>query len=381
MTAPISSELDPRVAFLELARIITLDDPDEALVHAGRLAAQLTAAEHGRAVFDEDLFPDLTAPRRLDGTALETEAPLPPELRPVGGMGVQSWLAVPLYEADGRRIGLIAVANRLDGDFTERDEEVLSAFAVAVAAALGRARAVASLQDAHLQRQAFFGVISHELRTPITTIYGGSRVLRQSGSRLTHDARQQLLDDVAEEAERLYRLVEDLLVLSRTERDAPVVAAEPILLQHLVSRVVTAEQQHWPRARLRVTTSPGLPPVMGDSTLVEQVLRNLLSNAAKYAGAAGPIEVVAAGNEGWVEVRVLDQGPGVEPDALERVFELFYRGSEAPAHAQGAGIGLYACRQLVEAMGGSVWALPRTPVGAEFGFRLRAHGAEDEPAG
>jgi signal transduction histidine kinase len=128
-----------------------------------------------------------------------------------------------------------------------------------------------------------------------------------------------------------------------------------------------------------VSATAGLPPVLGDSTLVEQVVRNLVSNAAKYAGNSGPIEIQAEVQGEWVEVRVLDEGPGMTAAVAERVFDLFYRAPDAASQAQGAGIGLYACRQLVEAMGGSVWARARETVGAEFGFRLRADVGDDFP--
>jgi signal transduction histidine kinase len=204
-------------------------------------------------------------------------------------------------------------------------------------------------------------------------------MLSQAGARLTHDAREQLMDDITAESERLYRLVEDLLVLSRAEREALDVAAEPILLRHLLGRVAASEQQRWPSSRIRVEAGPDLPPVMGDSTLVEQVVRNLLGNAIKYAGADGPIHLSASSSDGWVEVRVADRGPGIEIAPPDRVFELFYRAPDAPSRAQGAGIGLYVCRELVRAMGGRIWMLRREDRGTEFAFRLPAY-AEDETA-
>jgi K+-sensing histidine kinase KdpD len=376
VNAQAQTALDPAVALAEMARIIAAPDVGEALEHIARFAGAVSGARR-IVVALEDANDGRTSrvwPADLGNgndpaiAAVAGGAPVP-----------GSWLSVPLVSAGGKHIGFIAAGDRIDGPFGSHEEEALAALGAAAGVALERVRSVTELEEAQQQRQAFFGVISHELRTPITTIYGGSRVLRQSGSRLNHDARQQLLDDIAEEAERLYRLVEDLLVLSRAERDALVVAAEPILLQHVVTRVVASEQGRWPRARLRVSATAGLPPVLGDSTLVEQVVRNLVSNAAKYAGNSGPIEIQAEVQGEWVEVRVLDEGPGMTAAVAERVFDLFYRAPDAASQAQGAGIGLYACRQLVEAMGGSVWARARETVGAEFGFRLRADVGDDFP--
>ena len=167
---------------------------------------------------------------------------------------LRGFLAAPLVDSDGRSRGRVALSDPVDGDFTEqagRAPRRRRRHGRRSARAAPRSRS--GLEDAQLQRQAFFGVVSHELRTPITTIYGGIRMLGQAGARLSHDTREQLLEDITAESERLYRLVEDLLVLSRAERDALDVAAEPILLQHLLARVAASEQQRAPWSRLRVT--------------------------------------------------------------------------------------------------------------------------------
>jgi len=398
-----------------LTRAIADDSPADALRELAIQAANLTDASLV-AVWTSDIAGDEAAVVDARGAdvgdpaargalvaALSSvlSAALPPEgvitVSAAGGddriRGAADVLRVVSPRGDVRE--LVVVVGRLGGPGTgdagglgvalrtaaaaPEVEQLVAAMAELGGAVVSRTRAVAALEEAERQRQAFFGVVSHELRTPITTIYGGTRVLRQSGGRLSHDAREQLLDDVGQEAERLYRLVEDLLVLSRAEREALVVAGEPILLQHLASRVAAAEQQRWPRARIRVEAQPGLQPVLGDSTLVEQVIRNLVSNAAKYAGDAGPITVQCSAAGPWIEVRVLDEGPGVDDEELARVFDLFYRGPRAPNRAQGAGIGLYACRQLITAMGGEIWVANRPDGGAEFGFRLRVDEGDDKP--
>jgi two-component system sensor histidine kinase KdpD len=110
--------------------------------------------------------------------------------------------------------------------------------------------------------------------------------------------------------------------------------------------------------------------VRADETYVEQVLRNLLGNAAKYAPAGATVRVEIRRARDVVEVRVLDGGPGLPPDTLERVFDLFYRVPELSRSVAGAGIGLFVSRSLVEAMGGRIWARNRPEGGAEFGFTL-----------
>ena len=291
MSTETKAELDGRSLLATLADLIAADDPAAAIASIARQAALLTHSSLAVATYQahEEAAPEVAVfaapgvddvPARLLGPALHAAlrdagrsvrwpspsgSPLDAILD-AANVG-DSVLAAPLGGSTAGA-GSVAVVRHATSSFAEADESLLLAFAATASAALERTQLVADLEAARAQREAFFGVLSHELRTPMTTIYGGTRVLRQSGTRLSHDARQQLLDDVGEEAERLYRLVEDLLVLSRTERNALPVVAEPMLVQHVLARVVASEQQRWPRARFRLVPDVGLPPVMGDSTLV-----------------------------------------------------------------------------------------------------------------
>jgi two-component system sensor histidine kinase KdpD len=124
-----------------------------------------------------------------------------------------------------------------------------------------------------------------------------------------------------------------------------------------------------------------LPIVIGEETYVEQVVRNLLTNAAKYSDPPTPIGVVAEAVGQEVVVRVLDEGIGIDTADAERAFDLFYRARSVTKVASGAGIGLFVCRQLVRAMGGRIWIEPRPSGGTEVGFALPAHPDEDLDAG
>ena len=182
------------------------------------------------------------------------------------------------------------------------------------------------------------------------------------------------------DAERLYRLTEDLLVLTRLERHDLEVGKEPVLLSRLAERVIASERKRWPLVDVRLRVASVVPPVEGEDNYVEQVLRNLVGNAAKYSPAGGVVEVTVeqAGDE--TVVRVLDRGPGIQGEDPDRLFSLFYRAPATATQASGAGIGLFVSRRLVLAMGGRLWAKARDGGGSEFGFALRRY-ADDELAG
>ena len=238
-------------------------------------------------------------------------------------------------------------------------------------------RDVTEARAAGIMQEAFIGVLSHELRTPVTTIYGASKVLARGEERLSEATRRDVHHDIEAEADRLYRLVEDLLVLARFDGQRLTLGDEPVLLQRLVPGVVASEKARWPSARLRLEAPPGLPTVRADPTYTEQVLRNLLTNAAKYGPPGAEIRIVLEGSGDEVLVRVLDEGPGFPAEKADLLFDLFYRSPLTAGAAGGAGIGLFVCRRLVQAMGGRIWAANRPEGGAEFGFSLRTL-VEDE---
>ena len=219
-------------------------------------------------------------------------------------------------------------------------------------------------------RETFVGVLSHELRTPVTTIFGGAKLLARETSNLDEETRRGIFRDIHDEAERLQRLVEDVVALNRFGEAVGEVGREPVLMQRLLPRVVQSEDGRWPGVNFQMEIESGLPTVSADPTYVEQVVRNLLSNAAKYGGLDSTVVVRADRGDGEVVVRVLDDGPGFPIEERDRLFELFYRSARTATIAGGAGIGLFVCARLVAAMGGRIWAGARPTGGSEFGFAL-----------
>jgi signal transduction histidine kinase len=295
---------------------------------------------------------------------------------PEAALRMHSWLAVPLVRR-GTGIGLLEIDSTERNAFDGADAELLATVARALGGSVELASRYAQERKANALRDAFIGVISHELRTPITTIYGLSAMLRQRMDTLSPEVRAQALEDVEAEADRLYRLVEDLLVLSRAERGRVEIATDAVAIGHVLRRAVDAEAARWPTRHFELDVPPDLPLVLGEETYLEQVVRNLLTNAAKYSDPGNSIVIEARAADDVI-VRVLDEGVGIAEEDVPHVFELFYRSAAVTRKAAGAGIGLFVSRQLVEAMGGRIWVASRPERGAEVGFAMPTHRLDDE---
>jgi two-component system sensor histidine kinase KdpD len=198
-----------------------------------------------------------------------------------------------------------------------------------------------------------------------------SQVLRQRHGSMEPTDLRQMIEDIEGEADRLRRLAEDLLVLSRTESGRLQVTLDPLLVGHVIRRRIGEEESRWPDHEFEAQIPAGIGLVLGEEMYVEQVVQNLLSNAAKYSPPGSTVEVVVEQEGAEIRVRVLDEGIGLGAEATtDRLFELFYRSPDATRQASGAGIGLFVCRQLIESMGGRIWAAQRDGRGSEFGFAL-----------
>jgi PAS domain S-box-containing protein len=234
-------------------------------------------------------------------------------------------------------------------------------------------------------RDRFLGVLSHELRTPVTSIYGGTQLLLGRGARLDPETRNELLVGVAAEAERLQRMIENLVAMARIERGGEFGGVRPVLLDRIIKQLVEREKALWPEVTIQLASTGPVQMVAADEEYLAQIMRNLLSNAAKYSGAGSTVEVSLEDAEGEVLIKVRDNGPGISEDDADRLFGLYYRSASAATTAPGAGIGLFVCRELVAAMGGRIWARALPDRGAEFGFSIPAYVDEldfaaDEPA-
>ena len=224
-------------------------------------------------------------------------------------------------------------------------------------------------------REAFVGVLAHELRTPMTAIYGGMQLLR--GDRLPPDLRATVIGDIAAEAEHLHRLVEDLVALARIEHGLTDVRFEPVALLHLTRQAADDETSRWTGREVVIEADENLPAVRGDDGYVRQILRNLVSNAVKYSPAGSPVVITLSPGQCGVAVSVLDRGRGFPPETGPDAFRLFHQSPTVAAHVAGTGIGLFVARALVEALGGRIWLRNRRGGGAEVGFSLPVYEGED----
>lgn len=243
---------------------------------------------------------------------------------------------------------------------------------VAERATMDRLRvAVDELERRERLRDAFVSVMSHELRTPVTSIYAASKLLARDPRR---PELESLLTDIEEESDRLHRITEDLLVLSRAEHGRVDIRPEPVLLQRVAPTVASVVTRRFPGARIAIGMPPDLPPVSGDPGAVRQIIDNLLTNAVKY-GRGSEVRVAATFDAASVSLSVEDGGPGLPDEEREQIFELFYRAGSNQREASGTGIGLFVVAQLALSMGGTAVAQNRDPSGLRVVVTLPIAGA------
>jgi len=220
------------------------------------------------------------------------------------------------------------------------------------------------LAAATAAKDEFLGMVSHELKTPITAVLGYAELLARPHLRAT----DELVDDIRDEANRLGSIVDNLLALARLDAGQPP-DREPVVLQSLVAEALRRTRRLAPERRLRADVPRSLI-VEVTSDHLHLVLRNLLSNAIKYGDPAGEVVLIATTVQDRAVITITDGGRGVPSDQHEAVFEPFFRSPTTAATAAGMGIGLAVCRRVVEANGGECWAEPIAEGGTAFKVSL-----------
>jgi PAS domain S-box-containing protein len=306
---------------------------------------------------------------------------------PAGHLPVTSYLAVPVVRHDGEVLGGIFLGHPEPGVFGEDSERVVVALAAQAAIALDNAklyaaeqRARAEAEQASRAKDQFLAMLSHELRNPLASIRNAL-----TAAVLDRAKAPRALDIASHGADQLVRLVDDLLDVTRITQGRITLRSEALSFGKVLERAIEATQAAFEERSLDVATS--LPPfeleVDGDAARLEQVIGNLLTNAAKYTEPGGRIAISLQHSDGCAVLRVRDSGIGISADLLPRIFEVFVQGEQTIDRAPGGlGLGLTLVKQLVEMHGGRVEARSEgLGRGAEFVVSLPARvRAAAEPA-
>ena len=387
-----------RIATLyQLSRDLTAAiDAEQAAAATARRAAEICAGaaavlapdEHGGlrtlAVSEPALALD-DSQRQAIARALAAEG------RAGAGAGTTEGLDwVPLWSG-AELLGVLVLAP-LGRGLAREPRDLLDAVARLAALALERARMAKRAEDAAVRahteetRSSLLSAVSHDLRTPLAAITGAATTLRDSassggapgdGSVIDPAQRAELLDTICEEADRLERLVRNLLDLTRLESGALEVRREWMPLEEIVGSALMRLEGRLQGRAIRTDLPADLPLIPVDAVLVEQALVNLLENAAKYTPAGSEIAIAARAEQQAVVIEVADRGPGLAPGEEARVFDKFFRGRNAGP--TGAGLGLAICRGVAHAHLGTLVALNRAGGGALFRLSLPLIGKPPAP--
>ena len=293
-------------------------------------------------------------------------------------------LFLPLRTAAGA-IGVVGLARgqRPELLLTPDERRLLDALMDQSAVALERVRLAGQINEARLAaeserlRAALLTSLSHDLKTPLASILGAVTSLKQYRDLLDNPAREDLVATIQEEAERLSRFVANLLDMTKIESGSIELDRDRVHIDEVVATALQRVSSMVSGHQVEVDLEASLPMLDLDVMLFEQVLVNLLDNAAKYAPPGSEIRIRARRTPGAVAIEVLDEGPGIPEDRLERVFEKFHRVKHGDRQRAGTGLGLAICRGFVTALGGKIVAANRADrSGAIFTITVPQHEKE-----
>jgi two-component system, OmpR family, sensor histidine kinase KdpD len=270
-------------------------------------------------------------------------------------------------------VGIMGVVTNGRGPMASQQLQLLDVLASQTAMAIERTRSQHAAEAARMQmeteqmRSSLLSAVSHDLRTPLSSITGAASTLRAQGDKLEAETRQELLESIADEAERLSRLVSNLLDMTRLESGVEL-RRDFYPLEEIVGAALQRMERQLERRPVTTSLPDSIPLVYADDVLLGQLVINLLENAIKYSPKGSPIEVAAQAQDDAVILEVRDRGPGFALDEITRIFAKFYRGKADGA--RGVGLGLAICRAITEAHEGTIEALNRPGGGAIVRIRL-----------
>jgi two-component system sensor histidine kinase KdpD len=304
------------------------------------------------------------------------------------GRGTDTLPAAPLrcqpLKTSKGIVGVLGIRPKDASSFlTPEQRQTLVAFTNQAALAIERASLVEQarqaelLQATEILQTALLNSISHDLRTPLVAITGALTSLDEQAENLNDEYRRSLIGTAREEADRLNRLVGNLLSMTRIESGAIKLSNEPGDVQDVIGTALEQLGKRMEKHEVNVNVPPDLPLIPMDFTLMVQVLVNLLENAVKYSPENSPIDVSATLADGKARIQVADRGVGIPPEDLVRVFDKFYR-VQRPKSVSGTGLGLSISKGIVDAHHGSIYARNRENGGSLLVVELPLNGEQDK---
>jgi signal transduction histidine kinase len=268
-----------------------------------------------------------------------------------------SMLGVPLI-AKGKVIGVLEAINKISGNFTQEDQDILSTLAAQAAVAIENARL--------FQQSDLISEMVHELRTPLSSINIAASLLMRSETK--SELRQEMAKLIFGETQRLNEMASAFLDLARLESgrvqfQPQMIAIRPLLDECVLSMQPMIQERD---IHVKVECPAEIPEIKADRDKMKQVFLNLLSNAVKYNKSGGSIDLLAELVGDDIAVHVRDSGPGISPEHQEHLFEKFYRVPGTEKTVQGTGLGLSICKRIIEAHRGSITLQSQVDVGTDF---------------
>ena len=304
-------------------------------------------------------------------------------------LGVKDLMAAPMH-SEGAVIGFIECFNHTGTKtFENEDLKLFETFANHASIVMQNARLIEDLEDslAHLTemnqlKDDFVASVSHELRTPLTSIRGYVRTLLRPDANFAVDDQRSFLETIDRQSARLHRLIEDLLAVSRIESETDSSTLSAVSIRQLAEDVADELRVKAADHQIELNVSTKLPVVQTDIGKVHQIFTNLVDNALKYTP-AGTLVVITVESQGaGIAISVSDQGAGIPAEVQEKIFDRFYQVDQSATRSVGgAGLGLYICRRMAEAIGGRVWLEKSDEQGSTFSLWIPTNVSSSQTTG